>query len=197
VILAGGQSVRYGEPKALVRIGGIRLVDRVRRALEIVVSEIITSANDAALAAAIGLPWYADTLRDAGGLGGIHAALDVAAARGARGVLAAACDMPFLSPALLEVLAADAAEDVVIPESGGRRGVEPLCAYYGVACRRPIEAAVARGDHRMISFHDAVRVRRIPFADVSTFGDPAVLFMNVNTPEEARRAEQLLTERTS
>lgn len=192
VILAGGGSTRYGAPKALATIGGDRLVDRVQRALAEAVDEIIVSANDPALAGAIGLPWYPDELVGAGGLGGIHAALGVAATRGARAILAVACDMPFLAPSLLVRLATPADADVVIPESGGRRGIEPLCACYGLACRPAIEAAVARGDRRMIAFHGAVRVRRIPLADVRLHGDPTRLFMNVNTPEEAAAAERLL-----
>jgi molybdopterin-guanine dinucleotide biosynthesis protein A len=192
VILAGGQSRRYGAPKALVTIGGERLVDRVRHALATAVPEVIVSANDPELGRAIGLPWYPDELPDAGGLGGIHAALGIAAARGARAILAVACDMPFLSPALLARLAGAAVADVVIPESDGRRGVEPLCARYDVACRGPIEAAIARGDRRMIAFHDDVRVQRIPIAEVRALGDPALLFLNVNTPEDAALAERFL-----
>lgn len=192
VILAGGRSSRYGAPKALARIGGERLVDRVRRALASVVDAIIVSANDPALAAAIGLPWQADELADAGGLAGIHAGLGVAAAQGRRGILAVACDMPFLSPSLLAELAVPLTADVVIPESDGRRGLEPMCAFYGVACRAAIEAAVARGDRRMIAFHDAVRVRRLPLEDVRRHGDPGLLFMNVNTPADAATAERVI-----
>jgi molybdopterin-guanine dinucleotide biosynthesis protein A len=192
VILAGGQSRRYGMSKALATIGGERLVDRVRRALVTAVPEVIVSANDPELGRAIGLPWYPDELPDAGGLGGIHATLGIAAARGASAILAVACDMPFLSPALLARLADASEADVVIPESDGRRGVEPLCARYGVACRGPIEAAIARGDRRMIAFHDEVHVQRIPIAEVRALGDPALLFLNVNTPDDAALAERVI-----
>jgi hypothetical protein len=44
----------------------------------------------------------------------------------------------------------------------------------------------------MIGFHDAVRVVQLPLAEVSTFGDPARLFMNLNTPEDRDEAERLL-----
>lgn len=43
----------------------------------------------------------------------------------------------------------------------------------------------------MIGFFDDVRVRTIPLAEVLTFGDPEILFLNVNTPEERERAEAL------
>jgi molybdopterin-guanine dinucleotide biosynthesis protein A len=79
--------------------------------------------------------------------------------------------------------------DAAVPESDSRRGLEPLCAYYSPACTGAIERRIAAGDRRVIAFYDDVRVARVPAEVVSQFGDPALLFMNVNTPEERVRAE--------
>ena len=79
--------------------------------------------------------------------------------------------------------------DVVVPESDSRRGIEPLCAFYGPACVAAIERRIASGDRRVIGFYDDVRVVRLPATAVAQFGDPALLFMNVNTPEERVLAE--------
>jgi molybdopterin-guanine dinucleotide biosynthesis protein A len=84
--------------------------------------------------------------------------------------------------------------DAVLPESTGPRGVEPLCAYYGVACVGPIERAAARGDARMIAFHDEVRVHRLPLAEVRAYGEPEHLFANLNTPADLAALERLLQE---
>ena len=43
----------------------------------------------------------------------------------------------------------------------------------------------------MISFHDEVRVARVPIETVREYGDPETLFMNVNTPEELADAERI------
>jgi molybdopterin-guanine dinucleotide biosynthesis protein A len=127
-----------------------------------------------------------------GALGGIHAALQWAQEDDRPGVLAVACDMPFLEPALLRhLLDASAGMDVVVPESGGRRGIEPLCAFYATACLPAIEAAIVRGDTRMIAFHDDVRVHRVPRAVVARYGAPDNLFLNVNTPDDHTRAERI------
>jgi molybdopterin-guanine dinucleotide biosynthesis protein A len=107
--------------------------------------------------------------------------------------------MPFLSSALLLELvvrsrAADASgetPDVVIPESGSRRSIEPLCAYYSVRCVPAVRAAVDRRDFRLIAFHEAVRVHRVPMAEVTRYGAPEHLFLNVNTPAEHALAERL------
>jgi molybdopterin-guanine dinucleotide biosynthesis protein A len=206
VVISGGGSVRYGSPKALAVVGGRRVVDRATDALRAALPEsaVVASVNDAELAAAIGLPYRPDALPGVGPLAGVHAMLLWAAERGCRGILAVGCDMPFVEPALLRELvtrAAGAADgpgadrpDAVIPASPSRRGVEPLCAYYAVSCRAAIEAAMERGDGRMIGFHNDIHVERLPLDVVRTFGDPAVMFLNVNTPEDRDEAERLLTE---
>lgn len=192
VILAGGESRRYGSPKALATVGGARIIDRVRAALAAAVDDVALVANDAALYADLRLPTRPDAQRGLGTLGGILSALLWAREERRPGALVVACDMPFLSPPLLRRLLAGAADaDVVAPESGGRRGLEPLCAWYGVGCVPAIEAEVERGERHIIGFFDDVRVRRIPLAEVRAFGDPDVLFLNVNTPAERSRAERI------
>ena len=198
-ILAGGESRRYGAPKALAEVGGQRIIDRVMDALGSACEDLVLVANEPALFADLRLPTRPDLRPGLGALGGIHAALAWAAEEGRPGVLAVACDMPFLSPALLiriHELAFEGAGDVdiVVPESRGRRGVEPLCAAYGVGCLAAIERQLERGDHHVIGFYDDVRVHRLPLADVEAICDPDVAFMNVNTPEERDRAERLAEE---
>jgi len=193
-IIAGGVSSRYGSPKALARVGGMPIVERVLRALSAVTPDVVMIANSNEIARAVKLPWRSDTIPGAGALGGIYTALLWAMERERSGILAVACDMPFLSVGLLEWILGVAAErdaDVVAPEGGGRREIEPLCAWYHVDCVPSIRDALQRGDHRLISFHAAVRIRRIPIDTVSTFGDPGVLFMNVNTREDRDVANKL------
>jgi molybdopterin-guanine dinucleotide biosynthesis protein A len=79
--------------------------------------------------------------------------------------------------------------DAYLPESDGRRGVEPLCAVYGPACGPAIERQLERGDLRAIGFHADVKVGTLPLERVRTFGEPDELFLNVNTPEDLERAE--------
>jgi molybdopterin-guanine dinucleotide biosynthesis protein A len=195
-IVAGGLSTRYGSPKALATVGGRRVVDRAADALREALGEeaaIVAIVNEPGIAAAIGLPHRADVVRGIGPLAGVHAGLLWAEERGAAGILAVGCDMPFLEPALLHEIASRAGEgDIIIPCSEGRRGVEPLCAYYAVACVPAIEAAVQHGDARMVGFHDAVRVARIPLEAVRSFGEPGRMFLNVNTAADRAAAEDMV-----
>ena len=188
VVLAGGAASRYGGlPKGLERVDGRRIIDRVADALSNATDDLLLVANHADAASWLpGVPVQHDLVPGAGGLGGIHAALH----RAQTAILIVAWDMPFVPAALLRRLReiGDSA-DVAVPESGSRRGVEPLCAFYSPACLPAIERSLARDDLRVVGFHDEVRVARLPAADVSAFGDPGLLFMNVNTPDELALAE--------
>jgi molybdopterin-guanine dinucleotide biosynthesis protein A len=192
--MAGGRNTRYGAAKALERVGDSRIIDRVIAALEQVTPDLVLIANDQAAYRSVALPVRGDERPGAGALGGIHAALRWGNEEGRAGILAVACDMPFVSGALLAQLVQTAhstAADVVAPESNSRRGLEPLCAYYSIRCLGAIEDALGRGDFRMIGFHEQVRVHPLPVAEVRRFGEPDVLFMNVNTREERERAEEI------
>ena len=195
VIMAGGRNTRFGTHKALARVGGRRILDRVRAALVEVAPEIVLVANEPEVYGAAGLPLRGDVRPGTGVLGVILTALQWARERGRSGALVVACDMPFVPAALLREIAArtaaQPAPDVVAPESGGKRGVEPLCAWYGTGCIGAVERALDRDDRRVVAFFDEVRVERIPLEEVRRHGDPDVMFLNVNTPEERERAERL------
>ncbi len=123
-----------------------------------------------------------------GSLGGIYTAVLEAPAP----VVCVAWDMPFVTAELLRALAAGLDEhDAFLPESDGRRGMEPLCAAYGPACAAAIAASADAGDLRAIGFHSRIRVGALPLNDVRRLGDPARLFFNVNTADELARAEAL------
>ena len=188
VVLAGGQASRYGGlPKGLERVGGVRIIDRVASALAVVTDDLLLIANDANASAWLpGVRLGCDLRPGLGSLGGIHAAL----AHAGGSVLVVAWDMPFVPTGLLaELRAAGANADVAVPESGSRRGVEPLCGFYSQACRPAIEARLDADDRRVIGFFDDVRVARIGADAVARHGDPAMIFMTVNTPEDLGVAE--------
>jgi molybdopterin-guanine dinucleotide biosynthesis protein A len=79
----------------------------------------------------------------------------------------------------------------MLPRSDGRRGVEPLCAAYGPACRAAIAASLEAGDLRAIGFHRSIRVGILPLEQVRTLADPDLLFFNVNTADDLAKADDL------
>jgi molybdopterin-guanine dinucleotide biosynthesis protein A len=57
-------------------------------------------------------------------------------------------------------------------------------------CVPAIERRLDADDRRVVGFFDDVRVARLDAAMVARFGDPAVIFMNVNSPDELGLAEE-------
>ena len=189
VILAGGQATRYGgASKGLVEVGGRRIIDRVAEALAAASDSLLLVANDPAAAEWLpGVPVARDLRTGAGSLGGIHAAIVHAGVP----VLVVAWDMPFVPASLLtELRDRGRGADVVVPESGSRRGLEPLCAYYSPACIPAIERRLDADDRRVIGFFDDVKVVRLSAERVAVHGDPALLFLNVNSPDDLVLAER-------
>jgi molybdopterin-guanine dinucleotide biosynthesis protein A len=186
VILAGGGATRFGgAPKGLQLVEGRRIIDRVADVLRAVTDELLLVANHPEAASWLpGVRTAPDVRLGEGALGGIHAALSHAHGQP---TLVVAWDMPFASEGVLRALRATGERgfDAVVPESEtSGRGVEPLCAWYAPSCLPAIERRLDAGDRRVVGFFDAVRLHRLPLAEVSQWGDPARIFFNVNTPDD-------------
>ncbi len=176
-----------GRPKALLELSGRRIIERVIRALEAAVDDLLVVTNTPELYAFLGQPMVPDIFPDHGSLGGIYSGLQAAPGEAAFTV---ACDMPFLRPEIVRLVVDRAgAGDVVIPRVAGQ--YETLHAVYRKTCLPPIQERLIQGRLKITDFFDAVRVAVIEEAELTRYGDPAVIFMNVNTPEELERARVL------
>lgn len=190
-VLAGGRASRFGgRPKGLERVGGERVLDRVVRAVAEATGAaplLVANAGDAA-AWCPDLEVVTDVVPGCGALGGIYTAVTHAP----EPVLVVAWDLPFVTAAFLECLVRGAGPyDAYLAESGGPRGVEPLCAVYRDACGPWIREALDRGDYRAVAFHEHVRVGTLPLETVRRFDAPERLFFNVNSAEDLARAEAM------
>jgi molybdenum cofactor guanylyltransferase len=190
VIQAGGKSARMGgRPKALMEVGGRRIVERVAAVLAPLVDDMLLVTNTPDMYAFLGLPMVGDLYPDAGALGGLYTG--VASAPGDV-AFTVACDMPFLHRDVARLVIDRAAEaDVVVPRVGHQ--LETLHAAYGKACLPHMEARIRAGRLKIVGFFESVRVLEIPEAEVLRHADPSLAFMNVNTPDELTRAMRLAT----
>jgi molybdopterin-guanine dinucleotide biosynthesis protein A len=191
VIQAGGKSTRMGgRPKALLDLGGRRIIERVVDAVAPVLGDPLIVTNTPELYAFLGLPMVADVHPDHGSLGGIYSGLVAAAGEAAFTV---ACDMPFLHPDLVRLVVERAPlGDVVIPRVGEQ--LETMHACYAKRCLPHMQERLAAGRFRIVGFFEHVRVVEVSEEDLRAYRDPAVAFMNVNTPEELDRARILQRE---
>lgn len=204
VILAGGLATRMGGgDKGLLEVGGQSLLSHVVDRLSPQVAGLALNANgDAARFSAVGLPVVADSIEGfAGPLAGVLAGLDWAAEQGADTIVTAAADTPFFPNDLAARLVA-AAEGQAHPlvlattprtgdelKSGGRSKVNrhPTFGLWPVALREDLRAALNDGLRKVVLWTDQHDGREALFEAVDF--DP---FFNVNTPEDLRRAEELL-----
>lgn len=197
VILAGGGATRFaGKPKGLERVGGERILDRLVNVMTTALgsSPLLVANVPEAATWRPDLRTVSDTQPGLGSLGGIYTAV----VEGPAPVVCVAWDMPFVSESLIRALAEGLDQhDAMLPESSGRRGVEPLCAAYGPACRDAIAESLAAGNLRAIDFHDRIRVGILPLDQVRALADPDLLFFNVNTADDLAKADELWRQHAS
>ncbi len=187
-VQAGGRSSRMGQDKALLRLGGVPLIQRLLERIRGLCDELLVTTNRPRDYAFLGVRLVADEIPDAGALYGLRTALK--AARGDR-VLVLACDMPFVSRALLaHMLAVAPQADLVVPSWGGM--FEPFQAVYARSCLEYVEAALDAGERRVTSFYSRARVLRIEEPELSSLDPEGLSFFNINTPEDLARAEEIL-----
>lgn len=194
VVLAGGRSRRLGRNKALELVGGVPLIARVTSAIEPISSETVVVVAEEEQASVLPLPTQARVVRDlypnSGSLGGILTGLTAASRAWA---LVVACDMPFLSQALLaDMASARSSYDAVVPLLDGRP--EPIHALYSKDCIGPIRKNVDAGELKISAFFEMVRVKYLPQLKVEALDPGLWSFFNVNTPADleiamARAAE--------
>jgi molybdopterin-guanine dinucleotide biosynthesis protein A len=191
VIQAGGRSTRMGgEPKALLEVGGRRIIERVVDAIGAVLDDLLVVTDTPGPYAFLGLPMVPDAFSGGGALGGIYSGLR---ATGGEAAFTVACDMPFVHPAIVRMLVERAGEaDVVIPRTGAQ--LETMHAVYGKRCLAPMEARLRAGQLKIVGFFDDVRVLELDAAGMARYRAPDVAFMNVNTPEDLARARALVAE---
>ena len=188
VVQAGGKSTRMGgEPKALLELGGRRIIERVLDVVGTVVDDVLIVTNTPALYAFLGVPMVPDVYPDHGSLGGIFSGLTAA---GGDAAFTVACDMPFLRVDVARLVIGRAGEaDVVVPRVGDQ--LETLHALYAKSCLSHMEARLKAGRLKIVGFFGDVRVVEVAEADVARRAEPEVVFMNVNTPDELARARAL------
>lgn len=125
---------------------------------------------------------------DAGVLGGLYTAILKASTPF---VFCVACDMPFLRPELVRFLLSQRdGHDAVVPR--GPDGLHPLCAVYSKDCLPAFAKAISQGERRIASAFGGLNIRFCQPKEIAQIDPSFWSFFNVNTPEELRRAEEIL-----
>ena len=187
VILAGGRSQRMGGDKATLQFSGQPLLQAVAQAVAPLFGELSVSVR----APRPDLPWpqVCDVHQGAGPLAGLCAALGAAQAPW---IFAVATDMPFVKPALIELLAQRRAGfDAVVPRVHGHP--QPLAAFYSVACLSPFRALLAEAETHggRRSLRAALECVNVCYVDENELlvADPGLAsFFDLDTPQDLAAA---------
>jgi molybdenum cofactor guanylyltransferase len=185
-VLAGGASARMGAPKATVELDGRPLILYPLRALE-----------------AAGLPAHVVAKRRSDVPPGVrvwlepdspsHPLLGIVTAlrQAATPVVVLACDLPFATPELVELLAGLDAP-AAVPSVGGR--LHGLAARYEPSVLSELERALDAG-RSLRSALCSLQPRLLTAEELRPAGDPELMLFNVNGPADLERARELLRSR--
>ena len=134
VILSGGKSLRMGEDKAFLKIGGTPIIERTIELLQELFAETIVITNQREQYHYLGVNVFEDLIPNLGALGGLYTGI---ARSSFPYSFVVACDMPFLHRAVIEHLTEQTGDfDVIIPKT--EDGLQPLHALYSKGCLRAI-----------------------------------------------------------
>lgn len=187
-LLAGGLSTRMGEDKAFAPFRDGTLLEWMRDRLAPLFRHAFVVVRDPSRFHHLGLPVVNDALPEIGSAVGVYSA---ALASPTERVVCVACDMPFVPPRLVRVLA-DMSEgfEVFVPRHGSY--LQPLCAVYSKGTLDPYLEFIRSGRRRIFDIYPDLNTGYLDMDD-GRYGDPDELFINVNTSEELEAARLRLT----
>lgn len=187
IVLAGGQSRRFGRDKSQLPWGSSDLIHSILKKLSTVCCESIVVSNRAWEPQLPGIRVVADLIPQKGPLSGIHAGLSCSNNPYA---FVTGCDMPFVSGLAVEYLFEQAeGYDALIPK--GPEGPEPLAAVYHRNCIQPIERLLHQDIRKTQALFSLIRVRFVDTEELRRFDAELNLFRNINTPAEYEKAKEL------
>jgi molybdopterin-guanine dinucleotide biosynthesis protein A len=179
-VLAGGNSTRMGTDKALLQIDGMVLAQRAAALVQRAAGNA-TLVGDPEKYSRLGFAVIPDRRPGNGPLGGMEAALMYTASEWN---LIVACDMASLRSDFLESLCAAAEAlsdeaDCLVPVSPDQRQ-QPLSALYRRRCVTAFSQALDAGIRKVTGVIATLNMRLWQTSD-------ALVFQNINTPEEWNR----------
>jgi molybdopterin-guanine dinucleotide biosynthesis protein A len=192
VLLAGGNSRRMGEDKRYLVVGEQTLLERGLAVLRSIFQEVLVVIAQDSLPLKVAARVVRDLVPDCGSLGGLYTGLTQATTPY---IFVAACDMPFLDPAVItQFTSRRASADIVIAKLAAR--LHPMHALYSKGCLPVLEQMIRTRQlkiQEMLS-HASLHVGYVTEADLLTVDPSGRSFYNVNTPADLEAARSQLAQ---
>jgi len=188
IIVAGGRSSRIGVDKALLKVGGSTMIERIITVLQQVAGHVLISAGNGKYSFT-GYSHVEDKFADIGPIGGIYSALK---ASSTPINIVVSCDLPFLSVGLLDYLLQNSLEnEMIIPVHNNF--YEPLCAVYNVSLLPVIEQQINEGDYKLINLITKTDSKLLPITSDLPFYKPNV-FNNINSIADYEQLKTMIND---
>lgn len=180
-----------GFDKARMDFCGVPLVRYIIDRLDGLANEVIITTNHPEHFVSFGARLAQDVIPNKGALGGLYTAF-FAATNPVSAVIG--CDMPFankeLFSAMIEILDKEDL-DAVLPSTTD--GLEPLHAVYRTrTCLPAVWQAIMADQHKLIAFLPKVKSLVLSPEETAKFDSGYRMFHNINTPEDMKRAEEMV-----
>jgi len=192
-ILVGGLSSRIGTNKALLKICGKSLIQRLTELLNSIFPEVVISSNEPELYEFLGKKIVKDFYPGRGPLSGVHSALNFTTSE--RNFILS-CDMPFISLELIKyIIEYKSDASVIIPKAEGR--IQSLCGIYSKNILADVELLLVESQEKDTalkgSIHELLSRVQSEIIDVTKmkFCHPD-LFFNINTSDDYLYAKNIL-----
>lgn len=182
IVLAGGQSSRMGQDKALMKLGGKTVIEHVIDNLSKVFDEVYISGNHSNYPDSKRV--IKDVITHKGPMGGIRSALE----NYGEDIFVCSCDMPFFSSELIKDIL-QKKEENRINVAQYKEKVYPVVGIYPFSILDALTRSIENGNLKMMHFLEQQNANYIQFSS-----DFESQFLNINTPECFKNAEILINQ---
>lgn len=177
-----------GQNKALLKVGGVAVLQRVINAVENLTDDLFLVTNAPQVYQNFSLPMVPDVVPNKAALGGIYTAILQARYEW---TLVLACDMPLLKTQVI-IFLADYLDtvDVVCPLI--KSYPETLHTFYRKTCLPVIKRQIVADILKITDLFNQVNVQYVNEAMLSSVSPDYNFLLNVNTPADLAIARSLI-----
>ena len=187
IVLAGGKSSRMGTDKCKLKLGGKTLTEIALNKLQTICNEVVISSNSHDFDH-LGVKIIPDLITGCGPLAGIYSAIKET---NAENYLVLPADLPFIPVGFLQMLTQSSGNfDVVVPRNN-EGFIEPLAAYYSRRSLQVVEDSLLSSDFSVYKIFSKLNAQYIDWENLQ-FPNIENIFMNLNSPEDYRKAAEII-----
>lgn len=189
ILLAGGQSTRFGSNKALANLGNQIIIKRIINTLDQVSDKVYVVVDRQSKYSFLrNIQVVEDIIINKGPLGGLYTGLYYS---DSNYNFLMACDMPLITVEYLEFLKKfEKSYDILVPEHNNF--IEPLAGIYSKNCHNLILKEIKNNNLKFKSFFKQANLSVINEEDIREINDPDRLFCNINYTEDLKKAEKMI-----